>query len=95
MGEFSKAIIKQKIHKLFIGKYITVWKNDKFSTNRFYVKSLFDAFKISKRAILTILKAVNVNFGKFLHFLKVEIYQNQTFRAGKSVKMADFELLQN
>ena len=60
---------------------------------RFYVKSFFDDFKVSKTAILTILEALNVDFGKFLHFLKTEIYQNQKSRASKTAKMTDLELL--
>ena len=60
---------------------------------RFYVKSLFDDFKVSKTAILTILETLDVDFGKFLHFLRAEIYQNQKSRASKTAKMTDFELL--
>ena len=60
---------------------------------RFYVKSFFDDFRVSKTAILTILEALNVDFGKFLHFLKAKIYQNKKSRASKTVKMVDFELL--
>ena len=59
----------------------------------FYVKSFFDDFKVSKTAILTILEAVNVDFGKFLYFLKAEIYQNKKSKASKTAKMADFERL--
>ena len=65
----------------------------KFLPLRFYVKSLFNDFRVSKTAILTILEALNVDFGKFLNFLKAEIYQNQKSRASKTAKMADFELL--
>ena len=32
---------------------------------RFFVKSFFDGFRVSKTAILTILEATNVDFGKF------------------------------
>ena len=41
---------------------------------RFYVKSFIDDFKVSKTAILTILDALNIDFGNFLNFLKAEIY---------------------
>ena len=60
---------------------------------RFYVKSFFDDFRVSKTAILSILEALNVDFGKCLNFLKPEIFQNQKFRASKTGKMADFELV--
>ena len=57
------------------------------------MKSFFDDFRGSKSAILTILETVNVDFGKFLHFLKAEIYLNQKFRASKTAKMAELEFL--
>ena len=60
---------------------------------RFYVKSFFDDFRVSKTAILTILEALNVDFGKFLNFLKPEIHQNLKSRASKTGKIADFELV--
>ena len=44
-------------------------------------------------SFLAILEALNFDFGKFLHFVKVKIYQNQKSRASKIAKMADFELL--
>ena len=56
----------------------------------FYVKSFFDDFKVSKTAILTILDALNVDFG---NFWKAEICQIQKSRASKTAKMADLDLL--
>ena len=58
------------------------------------MKSFFDDFNVSKIAILTILEALNVDFGTFLHILKAaEIYQNKKCRASKTEKMADFGFL--
>ena len=48
---------------------------------------------VSKTANVAILEALNVHFGKFVNFLKPEIYQNQKSRASKTGKMADFELV--
>ena len=57
---------------------------------RFFVKSFLG---VSKTAILTILEALNVDFGKSLHFLQAKICQNKKFRSSKTAKMADFEVL--
>ena len=57
------------------------------------MKSILVDFRRSKSAILTQLKALNLDLYVFLHFLKTEIYPNQKFRAPEMVKMAFFELL--
>ena len=79
--------MKREIHCPQCGKMTN------FLPLRFYVKSFFDDFKVSKTAILTILEALNVDFGKFLNFLKAEIYQTQESKASKTGKMVDFEIV--
>ena len=51
----------------------------------------------AKSAILTHLEALNLDFCEFLHFLKVEMHQNDIFRALKIAKIAffNFDILQN
>ena len=61
-------------------------KMTNFLPLRFYVKSFFDDFRFSKTAILTILEALNVDFGDFF---KAAIYQNQKFRASKTAELLD------
>ena len=56
-----------------IAKFPQCGKMTNFLPLRFYVKSFLDVFRGSKTAILTILEALNVDFGKFLHFLKAKI----------------------
>ena len=59
-----------------------------FLTLTFLPKIKFSDFRNSKMTILTVLEALNFNFGDFLQFLMVELYQKTKFRAPKSVEMA-------
>ena len=87
--DFSGYLCRKSFIVIMMAKVTQCGKMTIFLPLAFYLKSFFDDFKGSKTAILTILEALNVEFGKFLNFLKAEIYQNQKSRASKTGKMAD------
>ena len=57
---------------------------------RFYMKSIFGDFRISKLSILKFLRALNFDFEKILQLLRAEIYHKLEFRAFQKAKIADF-----
>ena len=65
------------------------------------MKSVFGSVESRKHAILEVLPLLNFSFGKFLYFVRVEIYKkkkiqkkNQNLEPLKLSKMAVFEPLQ-
>ena len=55
--------------------------------------SILRILEVQKTAISTHSEAVNIFLCEFMHFLKVEIYQNQKFRAHEIAKIPFLECL--
>ena len=65
-----------------------MWKFHDFTVTQILREINFRDYRSVKSANFVISEALNFDFYEFLHFLKIEIYKNNQFRALKIAKTA-------